>query len=1151
MNHEDLFTPQTEELIFQLGASASKTCFEIGDAVLIPAGGGAFLIKQGSTCYTGIPLHAETHADLYATIARTTSLHLLGHISRHIPGMQLHVQVTPITWRISLSSPLYINYDESKYSEPYIRKWKNELVLDSAAEKRQRYILFQPRTPFVLEGEEDNQTSEQGGGVEYERLPEDGFYLIAPNRIFYIQAETSGTRDYYRIQKVKKQQARHFLLSDQGRKGRLVLLDAELDIVSARQAQENYVRMEITSLCENSKSYLDIWRKYGEVERELLYRTATSICRQGRILRLVPDEGRIELCLDPASGQADTLGFQMASPEPGTGLLLYAERPGFYDMEGAALLSAMENSEEFRHALECLVIKAEGDNIYLSATLPSERFKWLAEGEGCFVAANIKMELTPLRRRKAADTAIRNGTCANPDLALIIEPESSYKARPADLSSQIPAYSRFLRSKLKRELTTVQEEAVSIALNTPDIAVIQGPPGTGKTTVITAILERLNEIQDKTSSIRGAVLVTSFQHDAVENVIERLSINSLPTIKFGRKSSAEEQGEESNARKLEKWCEVLAQGLLRKYPELAHARPEQEIPHLIQAYRKAPTQQKAERILTLLCNWNSPNLPPQLMTSQVLPLFHELQEKSRAIESEQGLRSKVLALRTKPASFTDDGPDRAYTLLQALKAGSFPGVPAKELEQISAILQEAAEWNAPPTDELLMKLKTARIILMRACVQAPEFATAKPNAKILEVLEEIEPYLEQRSQASHTDKAQILADFYQDLTYNPDAMISTLESYNYVYAATNQQCLGKDILRCKRTNQNRKRDTDKEDSLDPDSYYDTVIVDEAAKSAPPDLLIPMALAKRRIVLVGDHRQLPHMIDELVEKGLKENAELTQDERDLIDMGLKVSMFERIKTRLEELEEKDGIKRTITLDKQYRTHPVLGKLVSKHFYELHGEGYESGLDAAAFRHELPVTNAPAGKPCYWLDVPSFGRKDNGRDSLGSLRRPCEADAIVRLLKSWMDSPQGKDLTFGVISFYRAQCNEILNSMERHDMAADRKIAPKYRFLSNGKGEQGERLRIGTVDSFQGMEFDVVILSMVRTSHGMDWQPHPFGFLDSPNRLCVALSRQKKVLVIAGDSALADSRKCRDSQRPVAIINEFLNICKSGQEGGMLS
>lgn len=69
-----------------------------------------------------------------------------------------------------------------------------------------------------------------------------------------------------------------------------------------------------------------------------------------------------------------------------------------------------------------------------------------------------------------------------------------------------------------------------MALNTPDIALIQGPPGTGKTTVITAILKRLNEIADPTGGMFGRDLVTAFQHDAVQNAIDRIEILGLFTI---------------------------------------------------------------------------------------------------------------------------------------------------------------------------------------------------------------------------------------------------------------------------------------------------------------------------------------------------------------------------------------------------------------------------------------------------------------------------------------------------------------------------------------------------------------------------------------------------------------------------------------------
>lgn len=77
---------------------------------------------------------------------------------------------------------------------------------------------------------------------------------------------------------------------------------------------------------------------------------------------------------------------------------------------------------------------------------------------------------------------------------------------------------------------------------------------TGKTTVITAIIERLNELCDKREKVNGQVLITSFQHDAVRNVIERLRINSLPTIKFGKQDRAGEE-DLTRERVIEEWCE--------------------------------------------------------------------------------------------------------------------------------------------------------------------------------------------------------------------------------------------------------------------------------------------------------------------------------------------------------------------------------------------------------------------------------------------------------------------------------------------------------------------------------------------------------------------------------------------------------------------
>lgn len=64
------------------------------------------------------------------------------------------------------------------------------------------------------------------------------------------------------------------------------------------------------------------------------------------------------------------------------------------------------------------------------------------------------------------------------------------------------------------------------------------------------------------------------------------------------------------------------------------------------------------------------------------------------------------------------------------------------------------------------------------------------------------------------------------------------------------------------------------------------------------------------------------------------------------------------------------------------------------------------------------------------------------------------------------------------------------------------------------------KVGTVEDFQGQEFDVVLLSTVRSSRdyiACDVE-HSLGFVSNPRRLNVAISRPKALLVVIGNPAL---------------------------------
>ena len=85
--------------------------------------------------------------------------------------------------------------------------------------------------------------------------------------------------------------------------------------------------------------------------------------------------------------------------------------------------------------------------------------------------------------------------------------------------------------------TEMQERAVKVAIETPDVALIIGPPGTGKTEVIAALERQLADLNEG-RSIAQQVLISSFQHDAVETALDRTEVYGLPAVKVGSRSQS-------------------------------------------------------------------------------------------------------------------------------------------------------------------------------------------------------------------------------------------------------------------------------------------------------------------------------------------------------------------------------------------------------------------------------------------------------------------------------------------------------------------------------------------------------------------------------------------------------------------------------------
>ncbi|MEL4485393.1 AAA domain-containing protein [Shewanella algae] len=876
----------------------------------------------------------------------------------------------------------------------------------------------------------------------------------------------------------------------------------------------------MSQLTKETGSYLKQWDEYGAIEGEMLLARAKAVGRIDYHGTEQTTKG-VKFFVSSIPDQL-TEGdeIEITSEEP-----LYLQNP---DLTWEAYSKALEeeftskkdqkkNEAEMPASVYAPILKLSKTSIELD--LPS-----IPSGQ-MFLILSINGDKIQIERRMRARSAILEGRCANPLLGLLIEEGGTLP--DIQRVTKLKPLTSFVKEKIfKHPPTDRQVEAIDVALNTPDIALIQGPPGTGKTTVVTAILERLNEEYDKTKSIRGQILVSGFQHDAVENIVARLSVNALPAVKFGRRSGDSEFTEDAVTEKINKWCSNVAENIRNKNPQIAQTEDQVRLAELFVAYSLCPSKNNTVSLMKRILDLPRDVISEDI-TSEAEEIINSLQTELKP--NDPSTLRLVRALRVSEAAFEDDGAARAVDLLDKIE--DEPANPDL------SVLEKAARWRSGKPLSFLPELRELKESLLYKYLPSPDFRTEKPREDVLRLVATVSKLLEKKLNSTNKRDA-ILAEFLHELEDNPDGVREAIEDYNFVYAATTQQAVGKDIIRSKNKNVRYDQRTEM-------VRYDTVIIDEAARTSPRDLLIPMSQAEKRIILVGDHRQLPHLIDEEVARAL-EGGDSSGPSVD-VDF-VKKSMFEYLFNRLKKLEEKDDIKRTVTLDAQYRTHPILGDFASNNFYQKYNEGYRSPLSESHFEQRLQGIE---NKAAIWIDVPNSQGKEAILPSR-SRKRVSEAEVIAEHVNKWIGSEEGSGLSFGVISFYKAQVFAVYEALQKFgitERAQDGtwQICQEYRFLENGE----ERLRIGTVDAFQGMEFDIVFLSMVRSQDMNALPPHIrneqdykkkqqklFGHLMSENRLCVSMSRQKKVLAIVGDGVLANTQIAVDA---VPALKNFYDLC----------
>lgn len=284
-----------------------------------------------------------------------------------------------------------------------------------------------------------------------------------------------------------------------------------------------------------------------------------------------------------------------------------------------------------------------------------------------------------------------------------------------------------------------------------------------------------------------------------------------------------------------------------------------------------------------------------------------------------------------------------------------------------------------------------------------------------------------------------------------------------------------------------------------DMCFNAVIMDEASKATPIEMAVPLVLGKK-IILVGDHKQLPPMMDEDTIDGALEKI----GRKDLAEKLRKAEPQFKI---LFESALKQRKTLVTTLDTQYRSHEQIMNTY-KQFYkdELKDKGgLKCGItetmnipdlkNKGSRWHGIQNSIISPDTHAIWIDV-----KGNETPLFPGYKNDQEIEAIDLVLKLLNNTTGYKefiksqekqeDKELGIITFYKGQYREI-----------------------NRKYKNNKDYRINVVDKFQGMERNIVIVSTVRSNSN-----DKIGFAKDIERINVAFSRSKRLLIVVGNRDL---------------------------------
>ncbi len=344
------------------------------------------------------------------------------------------------------------------------------------------------------------------------------------------------------------------------------------------------------------------------------------------------------------------------------------------------------------------------------------------------------------------------------------------------------------------------------------------------------------------------------------------------------------------------------------------------------------------------------------------------------------------------------------------------------------------------------------------------------------------------------------------------------------------------------------------------AQFDWTIMEETGKVTGLELISPLLLSHRRL-MIGDHKQLPPYRSNEITTILSDPSKLKSILQDseyilhpkvrgaiaklfledmdfsnesIIKIGKSASKYFMLFQSLveEEILEKElhekkygssGGRVAIgsMLEYQHRMHPDIAELISRVFYK--GALKTDPAKEKSFigsRTPLPYTfhnNKPLANsaPLTWIDMPDVQTTIHMKKSeqLPRWHNSDERNVIYSILKAIAPNIDSKSTAkIAILSPYSEQVGRISRAIYTQG-----KLKTDFSHLSNFEPADDHSDFCSTVDAFQGSEADIVIISLVR-NNGNATLRGALGFLADERRMNVLLSRARYKLIIIGSFSL---------------------------------